>query len=193
MKRYLLFFSFAFVIHALIFLPLLWKQLHKQNDPGGGAGGTIQISVEPAPEPTQASKAQQKRASQQQRTQQAGYDAKTGTNSGQSFGRSAGPRQGEGSGTVGNNIVLAEIRRRIEAAKRYPMMARKRGVTGVASVSFKITPRGSITSLQLAQSSGATVLDRAALDTVRRAAPFPFYPQPIQIGIRFTLNKKSGG
>ena len=47
---------------------------------------------------------------------------------------------------------------------------------GTCTVNFSIAADGSITALMIAVSSGEEALDRAALNAVRRAAPFPVPP-----------------
>lgn len=95
---------------------------------------------------------------------------------------------GLGSGpSGGTDPLLAEIRARIERAKRYPMLARRSEIEGVALVSFQINASGQPESVHLKSSSGQPVLDDEALATIQRAAPFPPYSKPLEIGIRFEL------
>lgn len=104
-------------------------------------------------------------------------------------GPGAGPGDpGPGSGpSGGTNAVLAEIRARIERAKRYPLLLRKSGVQGVALVGFRIDAQGQPEAVSLKSSSGSPALDEEALATVRRAAPYPVYEDPLTLGIRFEL------
>ena len=62
----------------------------------------------------------------------------------------------------------------IERHKRFPADAR--GRYGVASVAFAIDRTGRLTEVKLVHSSGATALDEAALDLIRRSQPFPAPP-----------------
>lgn len=68
------------------------------------------------------------------------------------------------------------------AATNYPgvvmrYIARQRrpdlGVRGTAVIDFTIAPDGRLAQAQVARSSGSSALDRAALQIVQRAAPFP--------------------
>lgn len=86
-------------------------------------------------------------------------------------------------------MILAEIRARIERAKRYPLMARRMNLEGVSHVRFAIDASGQPQGLALKSSSGSSVLDEEALSTIRRAAPFPAYGEPLEIGIRFEIDK----
>ncbi|HSA59300.1 MAG TPA: energy transducer TonB [bacterium] len=106
----------------------------------------------------------------------------------------AGPGQGPepagpGSGAGGGSSILAEIRARIERAKRYPLMARRMNIEGVSRVRFAIDASGQPQGLALKSSSGSPVLDEEALSTIRRAAPFPAYDEDLEIGIRFEIDK----
>jgi protein TonB len=75
---------------------------------------------------------------------------------------------------------LAAIRARIAAAKRYPMMAERRHIQGEVIVSFRLKYDGSlIGDPKLTGSSGSNLLDGAAVRAVKRAAPFPRFPGPI--------------
>ncbi|MFO1518206.1 MAG: energy transducer TonB [bacterium] len=81
------------------------------------------------------------------------------------------------------------MRRRIERAKRYPTSARLQHLEGVVSLSFSIEPDGQVRALALVHSSGSDVLDQEALATVKRAAPLPYYANPIRISLRFYLEE----
>lgn len=71
-----------------------------------------------------------------------------------------------------DGLVLAAL----ERAKRYPAMARQRGREGVAGIVFEIDRQGRVLDVQIAAPSGSRSLDRAALEQVHRAAPFPAAP-----------------
>lgn len=69
-------------------------------------------------------------------------------------------------------IVLAHLQR----FRVYPDQARSAGVTGVSTVRFTLGAGGNVIAVSLAGSSGAGMLDQAALAMVQRAAPFPAIP-----------------
>lgn len=83
--------------------------------------------------------------------------------------------------------VLLAIMRKIEAAKRYPRIARKMGIEGTAVVRFRLRPKGEVEAVELAESSGSEVLDKAAQETVREAAPLPFKEGWLKVGIVFKI------
>jgi len=71
---------------------------------------------------------------------------------------------------------VRKLRARLERVRVYPTEARDRGWSGTTSVRFVIARDGSVEKLELVAGSGRRVLDEAALDTVRRASPFPSFP-----------------
>jgi protein TonB len=81
------------------------------------------------------------------------------------------------------SIILAQIERN----KYYPIMARKRGIEGTTKVTFKIKKDGSVAVVKITKPSGAKILDDAAVDTIRKASPFPYVPNPITVPITFNL------
>lgn len=91
-------------------------------------------------------------------------------------------------GVPGGNVTLAQIRKRLARSLYYPLEAKRRGSEGRPIIQFKLHPDGSVAQARLVKSCGDTVLDQAALTTVQRAAPLPYYPQPITIPIVYKLN-----
>ena len=67
--------------------------------------------------------------------------------------------------------ILLKIMRRIEEAKRYPKAARRMGIEGKTVVRFKLKPGGQVEAVEVAESSGSDILDKASVETVREAAP----------------------
>ena len=109
----------------------------------------------------------------------AALDARRGKADGQQNGRngiaSKGGTTGVGNAAVSNypGKIVAKLRR----ALRYPAQARRQGVHGETRVSFVVAADGSVSSIRMVGSSGSAALDEAALDAVRRAAPFPPIPE----------------
>ncbi|WP_457584127.1 TonB family protein [Ensifer canadensis] len=96
-------------------------------------------------------------------------NAKAATASGQGKVSSA-----EGNASFDN--YKGKVRTKVNRKHRYPAQARRQGITGTATVSFVVSADGGLSGLRLAGSSGSPILDQAALETVRRAAPFPPIP-----------------
>ncbi|MFA6449789.1 MAG: TonB family protein [bacterium] len=89
------------------------------------------------------------------------------------------------------------VRERIESLKEYPQGARRRGQEGVASVQFTLNRNGSVSGVSIAKTSGYDSLDNAALDAVRKAAPFQPIPKELdrdefalRVSIVFKLNQE---
>ena len=60
--------------------------------------------------------------------------------------------------------------------KRYPSAAKSKRQEGTVQVAFTVDANGRVTSSRIARSSGNPVLDKAALDMVRRSSPVPAPP-----------------
>ncbi len=111
-----------------------------------------------------------------------------GKNSGSVAGNAGGTNTVSGSGTGGaGNPILAEIRRRIEQSKRYPAQARAQHIEGKVGVQFLIQSDGRVENVRVTRSSGAPVLDEAAIQAVRHSAPLPFYGGAIDLSLAFHL------
>lgn len=74
------------------------------------------------------------------------------------------------------------VRQRIEREKQYPLQARKRQEQGHVVLHFSISPRGELKDVRVVKSSRNQELDNAALDAVKRAAPYP--PPPPSLGAK---------
>ncbi|MDP2831101.1 MAG: energy transducer TonB [Candidatus Omnitrophota bacterium] len=71
------------------------------------------------------------------------------------------------------------VKQKIEEARRYPLWAKKQGIEGVVFLNFIILPNGSSQDVKIIRSSGSGILDEAAVETVKRAVPFPSIPKEI--------------
>lgn len=76
-------------------------------------------------------------------------------------------------------LVLAIL----ERAKRYPMLAQRRGLEGTVEIAFMIQSDGRLSDPELIASSAHEVLDDAALAIIRRLGSVP--PPPHQTSVRF--------
>jgi len=100
-------------------------------------------------------------------------------------GRSSGVG-GAGSGGGGGDW-RGLLRGRIERAKQYPPEARRQGMEGTTEVQFQIAGDGSVADVTVMKSSGFALLDQASVQTIRRAAPFPFIPGVIRLSVSYRL------
>jgi len=73
-------------------------------------------------------------------------------------------------------INFSYIRDIIQKNTSYPHMARKRGWEGKVVVSFIVCIDGSAKDMAIKKSSGIDVLDRSALEAIKKASPFPKPP-----------------
>lgn len=81
----------------------------------------------------------------------------------------------------------AELLAHLEKYRRYPPAAKARREQGVTYVRFRMNREGKLLSSEILRSSGTAALDRAALDTLRRAQPFPPIPRdkpdPLELSV----------
>ncbi len=64
----------------------------------------------------------------------------------------------------------------LEKFRRYPAAAQARRLQGVAHIRFRMTRDGRVLSSEVIRTAGSPLLDRAALETLRRAQPLPPIP-----------------
>jgi TonB family protein len=90
---------------------------------------------------------------------------------------------------------LAKILMRIEKAKYYPSVARKRGMTSTITCKFSIFPDGSVKDISLVKSSKYKLLNKAAVEAIKKGAPYPDFPSGFKknvfishVDIKFYLN-----
>lgn len=85
-----------------------------------------------------------------------------------------GKASAAGNAAVSNypGKVAAKLRRSL----RYPAEAKRKRLRGTVQVAFVVSASGGVGSVRVVSSSGSPILDKAALETVRRAAPFPRIP-----------------
>ncbi len=91
----------------------------------------------------------------------------------ESVEQSAKTSQKEQATSPAHDLFLSKIRSRIEHQKYYPRMAKRLSHEGVVHLKLVIAANGSIAELKLLMSSGYSSLDNAALEAVKKAAPFP--------------------
>ena len=80
-----------------------------------------------------------------------------------------------------------QVYRALERVKSYPRFARERGIEGTVLVRFKVLPSGTVETVNVVKSSGASVLDEASVTTVYRAAPMPFVNGWIEVPLSYVL------
>ena len=89
---------------------------------------------------------------------------------------------------VTTNDYFEMVRLKIESCKKYPDAARARHLEGRVKIQFVITTNGQILSLKVVKHARHGILNRAALDAVKNAVPFPrpppsLFKEPLHIEI----------
>lgn len=74
---------------------------------------------------------------------------------------------------------FARIKRQIELVWSYPEEAQRKKITGQLTLRFQISRDGNLMNVKLIDGSGHEILDHAALQAVKSAAPY--YPFPVTI------------
>jgi periplasmic protein TonB len=77
------------------------------------------------------------------------------------------------------------IRNIIYRKAAYPSTALEMNITGTVFLSFCVREDGGVESIDILKGSGASILDRDAVSTIKRAAPFP--RPPIRVTVKFPL------
>lgn len=88
------------------------------------------------------------------------------------------------------------IKQKIEENKRYPLLARNKGIEGDVWVKFEILKNGKVKNIKVVKSSHHQILDKAAIESIKKANPFPPFPEGlkersliINICLRFELKE----
>ena len=82
----------------------------------------------------------------------------------------------------------SQVWRRIADAKFYPRTARKREMEGKPIVEFELRSDGQLMNYFIVHSSSNKILDKAAIDAVKNASPYPGIPKSLKLkSIRFKL------
>jgi protein TonB len=85
-----------------------------------------------------------------------------------------GPGEGAGDPGAAYAAYLSRLRQRVHEALRYPVTARRRGLTGTVVLELTVRPDGAIGQVVVVDSSSHAALDQAAIDSVRSLRPQPF-------------------
>lgn len=134
----------------------------------------------------QARQRAEQKQSRQRETKQAAaprgnanQSARTGSSSGSSNAQASAGAQRNGNANQAGNAAASNYPGKVYAKIRRTRQ-RGRGGRGVARVRFTVSSSGGLAGVGLAGSSGDGRVDQAALDHVRRSAPFPAPPAGAQ-------------
>ena len=87
------------------------------------------------------------------------------------------------------DAIKREISQKIQQKQiyLYPPIAIRNGIQGVTKVVFKIMPDGNLQKISIRKSSGNIFLDKASLEAVSTATPFPYLKDPLKISVRWRI------
>ena len=118
-------------------------------------------------------------------TQGSGKERAGPSSAGHGTGQGTTPGSGGGGGGDSQRL-LALVRSKIRSHRRYPELARRRGIEGKVEVSFRILSDGRVSELMVRRGADP-MLDEAALAAVRAASPLPPFPEPLTVELDFGL------
>ncbi|EGL3836553.1 energy transducer TonB [Campylobacter upsaliensis] len=89
-------------------------------------------------------------------------------------------------------VALNKIQEAIQKAQIYPLIAQKKRMSGVVKVEFMWMNDKTLADLKIIQSSGYTLLDKSALESIRKASlNFPSYERNLKITLPISYEIKS--
>ena len=109
-------------------------------------------------------------ASTEERIEQSGDDAESR--------EEASPEETGTTGAASEDAYRPLVLAALARAKRYPLLARQRGLEGVVEIAFTIHPDGRVSSAEVVNPSRHRLLDAAALGMVSRIGSLPPPPSP---------------
>jgi TonB family protein len=75
----------------------------------------------------------------------------------------------------------AILKKRLAACWGYPKEAKEKSMEGKAHAIFSLSRDGHLTGVEITGPSGHEILDQEGLDAIKRAAPFPIFPDSITV------------
>lgn len=175
----------------------------KSKQQNSGAGGAIDAQNAKQEEQRQKS---EKTATDDdafpERTKKEGNEGAKAAASAQQTGRDVDGRENEQRAQIiqrrsdeqvnALKAYIHSLSKKIQAKLIYPKEARRSGLQGVTTVSFRILEDGAMqpTSLKIVASSGKAELDISALETVRACAPFVAPPRDMTVTMAVTYGRK---
>ncbi len=170
----------AVILHAAAFSAVAFAHLGGQPVAFDGAP-VISVSIANPPQAQAASSAQPKAQKTETRARQPGASPETESalSAADAFSpiSAVAPQQATSPSLPGGGEANAYAQKVWSHLASY----RPRSVSGArqARISFKLDQAGAVLSVSLLQSSGSDAFDRACLQAVRRAAPFPAPPSSL--------------
>lgn len=184
------------LVIALIFFGgmLMWEKATATGGSGGTGGETVTVWIsgpDGSPFPRSAGPSDMSSTAETMPVARVGDGAASpsGEKSSGSGGGMGGGDAGGAGGADGDDKVLAEIWKKIDRNKYYPSIAKRMQIEGSPRVTFEITGDGGINWVRLSSSSGNDILDDAAMETIRRATPLPYYPKPVTLAVKYSMDE----
>lgn len=90
-----------------------------------------------------------------------------------------GPSETVGAGGDSSGGITAPgrdfsfIREKVQRNTRYPRLARQMGLEGQVKVAFTVCHDGKVMDIKVMESSGVSMLDKCAIEAVKKTSPFP--------------------
>lgn len=96
-------------------------------------------------------------------------------------GQAAAGNAGEAAKTHYLAAQFITIRDKIMRSLVYPMIARKMGWSGKVKIAFTVREDGGVEDISVIESSGFSVLDKNAIETIRMSCPLPKPPMKVAL------------
>lgn len=74
--------------------------------------------------------------------------------------------------TIDKSAIISSFVDKIESAKHYPYIARRRGIQGTVLIFVHLNKKGELKDVVLRKSSGYEILDKSAVELIKKATPF---------------------
>jgi protein TonB len=111
----------------------------------------------------------------------------SGSGEGHGEGEGVGPGEGSSGGAGGTGVdrkklvggYVRKVARTVARHRYYPRLARRNGLEGVVILKLTIDEDGTLLSVEVEQSSGHGVLDRAAMEALRELEALPRPPRAL--------------
>ena len=116
--------------------------------------------------------------------------APTAASSAARSGGAGGGGAAQTAGTAADSAYRAKVAAQLARKKFYPNAARRDRLTGRTTVRFILNAAGRVTAVKVVRSAGSRILDDAAVEMVRGAAPYP--PIPKGLGSTITIQAPIG-
>ncbi|MAW88805.1 MAG: hypothetical protein CMJ42_19980 [Phyllobacteriaceae bacterium] len=150
-------------------------------------------AAKPKERETGKAPAQAKRKKAVRRASSGGSGGAAAADTQRATSRSKASQAARAAGNAAVSNYPGKVASKLRRALRYPREARSRRIRGEVVLSFVVSGNGSVSGVRIARSSGSPILDRAASEAVRRAAPFPPIPAgagraswPFSVPLAFT-------